>query len=99
MQKKILITVLTYPTPSHKYIETVCTAGITEEGDWIRIYPIKLRMLEGKIQKYHWYIFDVEPRPSDKDLRKESFFVLLLQQRVSVELGLRTVGVSAKSSA
>lgn len=75
MQKKILITVLTYPTPSHKYIETVCTAEITEEGDWIRIYPIKLRMLEGKIQKYHWYIFEVEPRPSDKDLRKESFFL------------------------
>jgi len=26
---RVLITVKTYPTPSAKYIETVCTAGIT----------------------------------------------------------------------
>ncbi|MDT4763236.1 hypothetical protein [Sphaerochaeta sp. PS] len=76
MKKKILITVLTYPTPSHKYIETVCTAGITEEGEWIRIYPIKLRLLNEKIQKYHWYVFDIEPRPRNKDNRKESYFCI-----------------------
>ncbi len=44
--KRILVTVKTYPTPAAKYTETVCTAGITEDGEWIRIYPIRYRMLD-----------------------------------------------------
>lgn len=76
MWKNMLITVLTYPTPSRKYIETVCTAGITEEGEWIRRYPIKLRMLKEKLHKYHWYMFNVEPRPANKDIRRESYFCI-----------------------
>lgn len=32
MRVKILITVKAYPAISKKYDETVCTAGITEEG-------------------------------------------------------------------
>lgn len=46
MIKRVLVTVLTYPTPSDKYIETVCTAGITEDYQWIRIYPLRLRLLK-----------------------------------------------------
>jgi hypothetical protein len=76
LKKKLFITVLTYPTPSHKYIETVCTAGLTESGDWIRVYPIKLRMLDTKIQKYCWYILDIEPRDRNKDNRKESYYCI-----------------------
>ena len=34
---KVFITVKTYPVPSDKYIETVCTAGITENHKWVRI--------------------------------------------------------------
>ncbi len=30
MKKKILIAVKTYPNPSQKYNETVCTAGLDE---------------------------------------------------------------------
>lgn len=40
---KVLITVLTYPHPSQQHQETICTAGITETGDWIRLYPIDYR--------------------------------------------------------
>ncbi|MBG0768174.1 MAG: hypothetical protein H0S77_11300 [Spirochaetaceae bacterium] len=76
MKKKLFITVLTYPNPSHKYIETVCTAGLTESGDWIRVYPIKLRMLDTRIQKYGWYILDIEPRDRNKDNRKESYYCI-----------------------
>lgn len=32
MPVKVLVTVLTYPCPSLKYVETVCTAGVTEDG-------------------------------------------------------------------
>ena len=44
---KILITVTTYPLPSRSYDELVCTAGITEDGKWIRIYPVPLSSLFG----------------------------------------------------
>jgi hypothetical protein len=74
MRKKVLITVLTYPQPSTEYVETVCTAGFDEDGNWIRIYPIKMRMLEnGILHKWNWYEFDVSKRPAYQDFRKESY--------------------------
>jgi hypothetical protein len=41
-RKKVLITVTTYPLPSRSYDELVCTAGMLENGEWIRIYPVLL---------------------------------------------------------
>ncbi len=40
---KVLITVMTYPHPSESHQELVCTAGITESGEWVRLYPIDYR--------------------------------------------------------
>lgn len=57
MQKqRILITVKTYPTLSRKYGETVCTAGVREDGTWVRIYPVPFRRLneEQQYKKYDW---------------------------------------------
>ena len=57
MQKlKVLITVKTYPIPSPKYDELVCTAGVTESGDFIRLYPINFRDLpySKQYRKYQW---------------------------------------------
>lgn len=72
-KKQILITVKTYPTPSKKYGELVCTAGITKEGDLIRIYPVPFRMLEDdkKYGKYRWIEASVEKNISD--FRNESY--------------------------
>ncbi|WP_224368796.1 hypothetical protein [Hyalangium versicolor] len=55
-KERILITVKTYPTLSKKYGETVCTAGVREDGTWIRIYPVPFRRLEEKEQysKFDW---------------------------------------------
>ena len=33
----ILITVKTYPIPSSKYDELVCTAGVTQSGDFVHL--------------------------------------------------------------
>lgn len=44
--KRVVITARTYPTPSQKDIEVSCTAGITDDGKWIRLYPIPYRFLE-----------------------------------------------------
>lgn len=69
---KLLITVTTYPLPSRSYDELVCTAGVTEEGDWIRIYPVPLRFLKGlregerlKSYKYTWIEVDLKRRFDD----------------------------------
>ncbi len=55
-RERILITVKTYPTLSRKYGETVCTAGIREDGSWVRIYPVPFRRLDEKEQykKFDW---------------------------------------------
>ncbi len=34
-ETKIFITVMTYPWPSQKYVEVICTAGITQDGQWV----------------------------------------------------------------
>jgi hypothetical protein len=62
VRKRVYILVKTYPTISRKYAELVCTAGILEDGSWIRLYPIPFRLLEDdqKFPKYTWIEVDVE---------------------------------------
>lgn len=70
---KILITVKTYPSISTKYEETVCTAGMNEKGEWIRIYPVPFRKLPYSQQypKYQWVEMDLVKNTSD--FRPESY--------------------------
>lgn len=73
-RKRVLIIVTTYPLPSSKYQELVCTAGFTENGDWIRIYPVPLSALvENRFRKYHWIELDLEKRTGGRDFRPESY--------------------------
>ena len=75
-RKRVYITVKTYPTLSEKYDELVCTAGICEDGSWIRLYPLPFRKLEieRKFKKWQWVEVDVERNTSD--FRPESYKVL-----------------------
>ncbi|MFO7563484.1 MAG: hypothetical protein R6X02_12635 [Enhygromyxa sp.] len=72
-KQRILITVKTYPTLSRTYGETVCTAGVREDGSWVRLYPVPFRRLDQAEQykKYDW----VECRlvRHTRDPRPESF--------------------------
>ena len=72
-KRKVLITVKTYPSISVKYDELVCTAGIDENGNWVRIYPIPFRKLDynKQYQKYHWIEIDLVKNTSD--FRPESY--------------------------
>lgn len=76
MTEKILITVKTYPTLSRKYAELVCTAGITERGEWRRLYPVRFRQLYGeqKYRKYQWIEAKIEKSISDR--RPESYKIM-----------------------
>lgn len=72
-RKRIYILVKTYPTISEKYSELVCTAGVLEDGSWIRLYPIPFRLLndDQKYPKYTWIEVNVER--NIKDFRPESY--------------------------
>ncbi|MEG1525799.1 MAG: hypothetical protein RR224_12185 [Clostridia bacterium] len=73
--KRVLILVKTYPSPSQQYVETVCTAGITAAGEWIRLYPIPWRDLDDG-QRYKIFSWvDVETEKNPKDTRPESYRV------------------------
>ena len=76
-KKKVLVTVKTYPHPSSKSNELVCTAGITEAGEWIRMYPIPHRFLEGnqEFQVFDWIEVPVSNKASGNDKRPESHTV------------------------
>ena len=71
MTEDILILVKTYPSPSKKYVEISCTAGITSSGLPVRIYPIPYRFL-GKDSRYRkWQWVKATLSRNTKDLRKE----------------------------
>ncbi|MCX7805978.1 MAG: hypothetical protein N3A38_12420 [Planctomycetota bacterium] len=71
---KVLITIKTYPIPSARYDELVCTAGVTEAGDFIRLYPINFRDLpfSQQYKKYQW-IEVMAKKHGNRDVRKESY--------------------------
>lgn len=67
---EVLVIVKVYPTPSNRYGETVCTAGITRDSKWIRLYPIQYRDLPRTKQydKFQW--IRVKVTPSNEMLRR-----------------------------
>lgn len=80
--KKILITVRTYPTPATKGVEVSCTAGITEQGEWIRLFPIPYRFLDTdkRFRKYQFIEARVkrasDPRPESYNVDLDSIRIL-----------------------
>jgi hypothetical protein len=71
---RVLITVMTYPHPKESHDEVVCTAGVTEAGEWVRLFPVDYRYLpkQKQFHKYQWIELDVLPRGYKTDGRKES---------------------------
>ena len=75
--EKVLISVMTYPTLSESYYETVCTAGFREDGSWVRIFPVPHRVLRLQKEKayayskWQWIEVDLVHRPEkDDDLHR-----------------------------
>ena len=61
-RERVLIIVKTYPTLSRKYGETVCTAGLREDGSWMRIYPVPFRrpmVLQGRGTNAKAFLFAI----------------------------------------
>jgi hypothetical protein len=73
-REKILIWAKTYPELSSKYLETVCTAGMSPSGKPLRLYPIPYRYLGGDKEQfslYQWITADIQKKHDDS--RPESF--------------------------
>jgi hypothetical protein len=65
---------MTYPHPSERHNELVCTAGLTESREWVRLYPIdyRYRPAKQKFHKYQWIEVELEVAGAGNDNRKES---------------------------
>lgn len=75
VKKKVLVTVKAAPEPSRKYHEgVVCTAGITDEGEFIRLYPVPFGLFyKGKgPAKFDWIEVECE-KATEILMRKESY--------------------------
>jgi hypothetical protein len=72
----VLLTVKAYPEKSKRYGSVVCTAGIMENGEFVRLYPVPFENFRGgkNIPKYSW--INVECKKASEYLnRKESYKV------------------------
>ena len=70
-RRRALIVVKTYPTPARRGVEVSCTAAITEDRNWLRLFPIPYRFLADnqKFRKYQWVEADMQ---RSDDSRPES---------------------------
>ncbi len=70
--ERILILAKTYPSPSAKYVETSCVAGISEHGQLRRLYPVPFRLIEEGRQFKKWQWITARVKKSNDDNRLES---------------------------
>lgn len=79
----LILMVKTYPQPSKRYQNLVCSAGITDDGRWLRLYPIRFEQFIGDygIEKHDVLRLKIEKNRSDD--RKESYKVLDILKTIS----------------
>jgi hypothetical protein len=70
---RVLIWGKTYPEISRRYVETVCTAGVLEDGCPVRLYPVPLRYLQDENQYKLYDIIEVSASKNASDPRPESY--------------------------
>ena len=72
---RFAILIKAVPRPSKKYVETVCCAGVTTDGFWKRLYPVRFRQLAGESQFRRWDLVSYRYRLPTDDTRAESCHV------------------------
>lgn len=73
VREKFLVLCATYPDISKQRSYRLCMAGITDEGEMRRIFPIPIQAYERNIdlfKKFHWIEYE---RKQKGDTRKESY--------------------------
>ncbi|MBQ0945346.1 hypothetical protein KAK07_18555 [Ideonella sp. 4Y16] len=70
--QRILILCKTYPSPSARYVETSCVAGMSENGHLVRLFPVPFRLVEDEQQFRKWQWISARVRRAQDDARPES---------------------------
>jgi hypothetical protein len=73
--QRVLILCKTYPSPSARYVETSCVAGISESGELMRLYPVPFRLIQDEQQFKKWQWVNARLFKSNTDNRPESYKV------------------------
>ena len=69
---QVAILIKALPQPSKKYGETVCCAGLTDGGEWKRLFPVRYRHLAGDQSFQRWDRISFNYRAPHQDSRRES---------------------------
>jgi hypothetical protein len=73
VRKRVLIVVRTYPAPAKSTIEASCTAAITSDGEWVRMFPVPARLMDHDKRFSKWQWIDVDLLKAPRDSRPESY--------------------------
>ena len=75
-KRRVRILVKAFPQPSTKHEETVCCAGVTEDGqELLRLYPIRYRRLPKGDQFDRFDLVEMTTTKAPSDTRPESYRV------------------------
>lgn len=72
-RRRILILCKTYPSPSARYAETSCVAGMDESGSLVRLFPVPFRLITDEQQFRKWQWISARVRKAPEDHRPESY--------------------------
>jgi hypothetical protein len=86
ISKRVLITARTYPVPATKTIEASCTAGITSDDEWIRLFPVPYRLMDIEQRFSKWQWIDVSVSKAS-DGRPESYKLNIDSIQVGDQVG------------
>jgi len=77
IKSRILILCKTYPSPSGRHTETSCVAGIRENGQLIRLFPVPFRFIsdDKQFKKWQWISARIEKAPNDHRPESHRLFV------------------------
>lgn len=73
--QRVLILCKTYPSPSARYVETSCVAGISDSGELMRLYPVPFRLIQDEQRFKKWQWISARLYKSNTDNRPESYKV------------------------
>ena len=76
-ERRVLILCKTYPSPSAKYAETSCVAGMDSDGKLIRLYPVPFRLIgdDKQFKKWQWITARLEKSKNDHRLESHKLYV------------------------
>ncbi len=72
IDQEACIVVKTYPSPAWNGVEVSCTAAITPDAKWLRLFPVPFRFLgeDKRFKKYQWVRMRIR---KSSDARPESY--------------------------